>query len=155
MTLPAIPRRVVLSPAAKRALTNARTTDAGTYVHALDAFDNVTEELENHRLITAAGVDDSPAALIVWALTDNGLRMRSYIQRQFYVRKLAEQVRAEGITGEDLADVAAGIDAGEEAGTISGTSVDFQLAFELAGSLTDQSGQDVRAELEEYLGWRD
>jgi hypothetical protein len=88
-------------------------------------------------------------------ITENGHRMGDYLGWQFILGQLAKQVRAEGIDGEDLADVAAGIDAGEETGTITGTSIDFQLAFALAASLSEQSAEDLRQDLEQYMGWND
>lgn len=147
-TLPATPRKIVLSPSAKRAVTGTRQGEDGhLYLDSFSWDNHVVSELTRLQLVTDTGPGPR--------LTENGLRMRTWLQRQFYLGKLAEQVRAEGIDGEDLADLADGIDAGEETGSITGTSVDFQLAFALAASLTDQSAQDLRAELETYLGWRD
>jgi hypothetical protein len=128
------PARVVLTPAAKAALRTGRAL-MGT---------NVAAELANLNMIDADG-----------RLTENGTRMADYLGWQFILGQLAKQVRAEGITGEDLADLAAGIDAGEETGSIPGTSIDFQLAFALAASLSDQSAEDLRQDLETYLGWND
>jgi len=126
------PARVVLTPAAKHALSGSMWlmgTQAAT-------------ELASLNLIDATG-----------RITENGERMRSYLTHQTHLGHLAKQVRAEGIDGEDLADLAAGIDAGEETGSITGTSVDFQLAFALAASLSEQSAEDLRQDLETYLGW--
>jgi hypothetical protein len=128
------PARVVLTPAAKAALRTGRAL-MGT---------DVAAELANLNMIDADG-----------RLTENGTRMADYLGWQFILGQLAKQVRAENITGEDLADVAAGIDAGEETGSIPGTSIDFQLAFALAASLSDQSAEDLRQDLETYLGWND
>jgi hypothetical protein len=130
---PNTPRRVVLTPAAKAALRSGRAL-MGT---------NVADELIGLGLLDDNGI------------TENGQRMRTYLQHQAHLGHLAKQIRAEGITGEDLADVAAGIDAGEETGSITGTSVDFQLAFALAASLSEQSAEDLRQDLETYLGWND
>lgn len=154
-TLPATPRKVVLSTFAKQALTTAEMRNGG-YFYLSGTWclmEKVTAELASLHLVDDMGTGNACAARFV--VTANGLRMRTWLQRQFYLGKLAEQVRAEGIDGEDLADLAAGIDAGEETGTITGTSIDFQLAFALAASITDQSAQDLRAELETYMGWRD
>lgn len=129
---PNTPAKVVLTPAAKAALLSGRALMGTT----------VARELAGLRLIDDSGV-----------LTDNGQRMANYLTHQFHLRKLAEQVRAEHIDGRDLADLAAGIDAGEETGNITGTSVDFQLAFALAASLSDQSAEDLRGDLEHYMGW--
>jgi hypothetical protein len=128
------PARVVLTPAAKAALRSGRAL-MGT---------DVAAELASLNMIDADG-----------RLTENGTRMADYLGWQFILGQLAKQVRAEGITGEDLADLAAGIDAGEDTGSIPGTSVDFQLAFALAASLSDQSAEDLRQDLETYLGWND
>jgi hypothetical protein len=127
------PARVVLTPAAKAALISGRAL-MGT---------NVADELIGLGLLGDNGI------------TTNGERMRGYLQHQNHLGHLAKQVRTEGITGEDLADVAAGIDAGEDTGSITGTSIDFQLAFALAASLSDQSAEDLRQDLETYLGWND
>lgn len=128
---PNTPRRVVLTPAAKHALMG------GFWVRGTAA----ANELAALKLIDDNGI------------TENGDRLASYFAHQTILGKLAKQVREEGIDGEDLADVAAAIDAGEGTGSITGTSIDFQLAFALAASLSDQSAEDLRSDLEEYLGW--
>ena len=126
------PARVVLTIAAKHALLG------GMWILGTTA----AIELAGHNLIDATG-----------RITENGKRMCSYLRHQDRLGHLAKQVRAEGIDGDDLADLAAGIDAGEATGSITGTSIDFQLAFALAASLSDQSAEDLRQDLEEYLGW--
>ena len=131
---PATPRRVVLTPAAKAAL---RT---GPIILGTAA----ATELANLNLIETNGL-----------ITDLGHKMADVLGHQYILSQLAKQVRTENIDGEGLADLAAGIDAGEETGTISGTSIDFQLAFALAASLSDQSAEDLRQDLETYLGWND
>jgi hypothetical protein len=128
------PARVVLTPAAKAALRH------GFILMGTD----VASELAGLNLIDTDG-----------RITENGSRMADYLGWQFILGKLAEQVKDEHIDGEDLADLAAGIDAGEDTGSISGTSVDFQLAYALAASLSDQSAEDLRQDLETYLGWND
>lgn len=125
------PARVTLTTAAKHALIS------GTWIVGT----SVATELTHLGLITENGI------------TENGVRLANYYIHQAHLGHLAKQVRAEGIDGRDLADLAAGIDAGEETGSITGTSVDFQLAFALAASLSDQSAEDLRQDLETYLGW--
>jgi hypothetical protein len=128
------PARVVLTVAAKHALLGGMWIIGTT----------VANELAGLGLIDGDG-----------QITENGERLHSYLTYQTHLGHLAKQVRAEDITGEDLADLAAGIDAGEETGNITGTTVDFQLAFALAASLSDQSAEDLRQDLETYLGWND
>lgn len=184
------PARVVLSPNAKHALTGAedRDGDGTLYLVTLAMITEITDELLRLELITdnrpeCEGHADDDHALLHgpyhcdgscqqidpqerFTLTDAGLRMRSYLQHQFYLRKLAEQVRAEHIGGDDLADLAAEIDRriaalaeGDDtdifADPITGVSIDFQLAFALAASLSVQSAEDLRQDLETYLGWND
>jgi hypothetical protein len=148
------PARVVLTPAAKHALRGANHRDNGYFLDVIAYCDDkITAELLSLDLISNRGEDIAHVGR--YPLTEGGLRMRGYLQHQFRLGQLAKQVRAEDITGEDLADLAAGIDAGEETGNITGTTVDFQLAFALAASLSDQSAEDLRQDLETYLGWND
>lgn len=152
------PTHVVLSPAAKHALTTAKqfTLNGPWYVAFIavtPADDNTHEELSSLGLIQAdhTTIHTQPNHWC-YAVTDNGLRMRSYLKHQFHLGQLAKQIRAENITGEDIADLAAGIDAGEETGSITGTSVDFQLAFALVASHSGQSAEDLRQDLARYMG---
>jgi hypothetical protein len=149
------PARVVLTPAAKRVLsaTETHTVDGTTYLPSHRAvFTEECDTLVTLGLLARHGDDITPHQLR-YSITNNGQQLRGYLQHQFRLGQLAKQVRAEGITGEDIADVAAGIDAGEDTGSITGTSVDFQLAFALAASLSEQSAEDLRQDLETYLGW--
>lgn len=153
------PARVVLTPAAKRALRDA-TMHVGGYWYLGQVPVATTEErdayaLELVRLHLADDMGSELPHTLRYAVTENGLRMRTYLLHQTHLGHLAKQVRAEDIDGEDLADLAAGIDAGEDAGSITGTSIDFQLAFALAVTLSEQSAEDLRQDLETYLGWRD
>lgn len=151
------PAKVVLTPNAKRGLTTAEMRDGGYwYLNATWCLMDSVTDAGTAELAALHLVDDmgpSNGAGFRFVLTENGLRMRTYLQHQVRLGKLAKQVRAEDIDGQDLADLAAGIDAGETTGTITGTTVDFQLAFALAASLSDQSAEDLRGDLERYMGW--
>jgi hypothetical protein len=145
---PNTPRRVVLSSNAKHALTGAKMAVDGIYY--LDAF-----AWDNAAISALCTLGLARGTSTGTYLTDAGERMRTYLEHQSRLRQLAKQVRAEGITGEDLADLTADMDQGIPTGDITGTTVDFQLAFALVASLSGQSAEDLRAELETHLGWTD
>lgn len=159
------PARVVLTPAAKQLLTTAEK-DGDRYLIDMMHAGWIESLPELLRLDLAVPTRSILYTGKCYKLTENGLRMRSYLQHQFHLGELAEQVKAEGIDGEDLADLAAEIDRriaalaeGDDADIfadpIIGVSIDFQMAFALTASLSDQSAEDLRQDLETYLGWRD
>lgn len=148
------PARIDLTTAAKQALRGA--INDGTDRVILDLGQPhvaVATELRQLGLVTVTRSNRWPTVQS-WLLTEAGLGMRGYLQHQLRLGQLAEQMDIEGVTGEDVDDVAASIDAGEETGSVFGVSEDFQLAFALAASLSDQSAEDLRQDLNHYLSTR-
>lgn len=153
-SLPATPAKIVLTPNAKTHLL-AAIVDGDRFI--LD-HDNAKGILAAINELSRPGYIQPTRSIRygarqAWALTENGLKLRGYYQHQDNLAQLAEQVKTEGISGEDLADLAASVEAEEETGSVFGISQDFQLAFAMAASLADQSAQDLRQDLEQYMGW--
>lgn len=147
---PNTPARAALSPKAKLGLTSARY-DITTSRRYLTAGATVLAAAE---LLGLGLVEDrGPAGAIMnrYAVTASGDAMREYLMRDNALRALAELARKHGISGEDLADVAAAVDADQE--TCVGVSLEFYWVFQCRAELDQASGADTRQDLERVLGW--
>lgn len=143
--------RTALTANAKHALNSAEITNGGhLYLTAFTLFVNVIEELLGHQLVDDLG-EGAPAARR-YQLTLGGLRMRAYVAHQNRLRYLAGLVRADGLDGQDVADIAASVDAGEDCYVGRG-SASFRTAFAEIALMVDCSGADLRQELEGFMGW--
>lgn len=184
-TLPAIPRKVVLTPEAKAHIANAvRDTGHGQRRFILDMtqpngwLQVLPELLDNNIVTRGRSLDwDTP----VYVLTDFGMWLRTYLLDNRVMRHLAELVRTEGLSGEDLADIAAylddepgceghadddfvltsGVGAGEsvycDGSCIEyvGPGEEFLRLLRHVAQWSGESAEDLRQELETYLGWND
>lgn len=150
--LPPRPARAVLSPYAKRALTSAYpAVDGRFYLQYLDTADDLIDELQGHKLVEPAGTESNHIRSVKWVVTAAGELMTAHLRYQTRLRWLANRVREESITGEDLVDIAADVDNGAE--SYIGCSAVFYHAFAELAAQSRQSGEDLRGELESFLDW--